>query len=289
METKSILITGANGYIGHHVVNQLLNLGIKVIALDLTFSDIDPRAEAIETDIFNLKFDLDSIIKKTDVCLHLAWRNGFSHNSESHIQDLPDHFDFIKRLLNSGLKHVAIIGTMHEIGYWEGAIDENTPANPTTLYGIAKNTLRQSVDVLTHDSSTIFQWLRAFYIIGDDLRNHSIFTKIIQLEQNKQKSFPVTTGKNKFDFISVEELAEQISMSILQDNFTGIINCCSGRPVSLRTAVVNFIFTNKLKIIPEFGAYPDRPGESPGIWGNTKKIREIIAMGKVKNRGGVAR
>ena len=82
METKTILVTGANGYIGRHVVNHLLNLGMKVIAVDLKFSDVDPRAETIETDIFNTKLDLDLIINKTDVCLHLAWRNGFNHNSE---------------------------------------------------------------------------------------------------------------------------------------------------------------------------------------------------------------
>ena len=31
------------------------------------------------------------------------------------------------------------MGSMHEIGYWEGAIDENTPCNPMSMYGIAKD------------------------------------------------------------------------------------------------------------------------------------------------------
>ena len=66
---------------------------------------------------------------------------------------------------------------MHEIGYWEGAIDENTPSNPTTLYGIAKNSLRQSIEVLTHDTDVVIQWLRAFYIIGDDFKKPLNFYK----------------------------------------------------------------------------------------------------------------
>ena len=171
---------------------------------------------------------------------------------------------------------------MHEIGYWEGAIDENTPANPTTLYGIAKNSLRQSIDVLVRDTDIVFQWLRAFYIIGDDLRNHSIFTKILQFEQEKKKSFPVTTGKNEFDFISIDELAEQISLCVIQDDIMGIINCCSGRPVSLRSAIEKFILENNLKIIPEFGLYPDRPYDSPKIWGDIKKIEGIVANHQTK-------
>lgn len=30
------------------------------------------------------------------------------------------------------------MGSMHEVGYWEGAIDENTPTHPSSYYGIAK-------------------------------------------------------------------------------------------------------------------------------------------------------
>jgi nucleoside-diphosphate-sugar epimerase len=285
LTTKTVLVTGANGYIGRHVVQHLLDLGVHVIASDIAFVDMDPRAELMQTDIFTVGPDLDRVIEKTDICLHLAWRNGFNHNSETHIQDLPLHLNFIRHLLKSGVKHIGVIGSMHEIGYWEGVIDENTPANPTTLYGIAKNSLRQSINVITNNSDVVFQWLRAFYIVGDDLRNHSIFTKILDYERENKPTFPVTTGKNKFDFITIDELAEQISLSIIQEDVTGIINCCSGNPVSLRTQVEKFIEEHHLRIKPEFGVFPDRPYDSPGIWGDTQKISTIISNHNQAHRG----
>lgn len=273
---SKILVTGSGGYIGRHVVKVLLNMGHEVIAADFKNDGVDDRAIKINDSIFDLGENAYRILKEPEICLHMAWRNGFVHNSETHIEDLSAHFTFLKNMMNSGIKKVAVMGTMHEIGYWEGAIDENTPCNPLSLYGIAKNALRQSLMQLTRSNDISLYWLRAFYILGDDLCNHSLFSKIIKMEQEGQTTFPFTSGKNLYDFITVDELATQIAMSITQDNITGIINVCTGKPVSLSEKVNEFIKANNLKIRPLYGAFPDREYDSPGIWGDATKINEII-------------
>jgi dTDP-6-deoxy-L-talose 4-dehydrogenase (NAD+) len=89
----------------------------------------------------------------TDVCIHLAWRDGFNHRSEYHIQSIPQHFTFIRTLLAGGLKQLAVMGSMHEVGYHEGMISEQTPCNPSSYYGIGKNTLRQVCLLLGKNSA----------------------------------------------------------------------------------------------------------------------------------------
>ena len=42
----------------------------------------------------------------------------------------------IKNMTDQGLKQISIMGTMHEVGYHEGAIDENTQCNPRSMYVI---------------------------------------------------------------------------------------------------------------------------------------------------------
>jgi dTDP-6-deoxy-L-talose 4-dehydrogenase (NAD+) len=273
---KKILVTGAGGYIGRHVVQKLLDSNIQVIATDLYVDEIDQRAQIIKANIFDDTDNIFTQLGSTDACLHMAWRDGFVHNSSAHIGDLSSHFKFLRKMLDAGLRQLAIMGTMHEIGYHEGAIDENTPCNPISMYGIAKDALRRSTQLLVNGKEIIYQWLRAFYIYGDDLKNNSIFAKLLLAEKEGKKEFPFTTGKNLYDFIHVEELARQISASVIQSDITGIINCCTGKPVSLGEKVEEFIKEHGLNIKLMYGAFPDRQYDSPGIWGNNEKIIRIL-------------
>ena len=119
MDKLNILLTGANGYIGRHIVSRLVELGHAVTACDLTFTDKHPEVKHVEYNILQKHpDDLFSKLGAPDVCLHMAWRDGFVHNSDRHMQDLSAHFDFLKTLIDGGLKRLAVMGTMHEIGYW---------------------------------------------------------------------------------------------------------------------------------------------------------------------------
>lgn len=271
-----ILITGANGYIGSHVVKEALNDGHEVIAADIRFDNVDARAAQCTESIFSGDKDIYKKIGSPDVLIHLAWQDGFVHNSKAHIGNLSKHYEFLTNMIEGGLPLLSVMGTMHEIGYHEGAIDENIPCNPMSQYGIAKNALRQSVLLAAKDSQCKVHWLRAYYITGDDLKANSIFAKITKAAQEGQKEFPFTTGKNKYDFIDVKDLAKMIVKASVQDKVNGIINVCSGNPVSLADRVELFIKENNFDIKLKYGAFPDRAYDSPIIYGNAEKINEIL-------------
>ncbi|MEG1981006.1 MAG: NAD(P)-dependent oxidoreductase [Clostridia bacterium] len=273
---RKVLVTGSGGYIGRHVVKALLDENFYVIAADINNDDVDARADKRTISIFDKDPDLFEKLGSPDICIHLAWRNGFVHNANSHILELSDHFYFLESLIKKGLKNLAVMGTMHEIGYFEGEINDDTPCNPLSYYGIAKNALRQSLLLLTEQNNVNLFWLRAYYILGDDIKNHSIFTKLIEANRNGQEKFPFTSGKSLFDFITVDELAKQISLASTQEEITGIINVCTGTPMSLKDRVEMFIKENSLKIQLDYGAFPDREYDSPGEWGNADKINRIL-------------
>lgn len=48
------------------------------------------------------------------------------------------HYNFMTAMIDGGLKQLAVIGTMHEVGYWEGVIDENTLGNSILCMALLK-------------------------------------------------------------------------------------------------------------------------------------------------------
>lgn len=271
-----ILVTGANGYLGTGVVKKLCDSGCTVVAAcHSKIEMVDARADIKQCDIFCIDNPYE-YFGEPDILLHLAWRNGFQHNAESHIYDLSKHYMFIKKIIDGGCKHIAVMGTMHEVGFFEGSIKEDTPTHPESLYGIAKDALRNTVKLLCKNSGVVFQWLRGFYIVGNSNFGSSIFSKITSSVKEGKDTFPFTMGINQWDFIDYDEFCDQTSAVVMQNEINGVINICSGRPEKLAERVERFIKDNGYTIKLDYGKFPDRPYDSKAVWGDDTKISMIM-------------
>lgn len=270
-----VLVTGANGYLGRGVVEKLLDMGHEVIAADFSINDIDERAKRNEVNLFSID-DPFEYFGKPDSVIHMAWRDGFAHYSNAHIEDLPNHFSFLSKLCESGLKSISVIGSMHEVGFYEGCISENTSCHPTTPYGISKNALRQLTEMLAHKNCVSAKWLRGYYIVGNNTKGASIFSKLAAAAIEGKKTFPFTLGQNQYDFIDYEDFCRQVALASTQNEIDGVIEICSGHPEKLADRVERFIKENGFDITLDYGAFPDRPYDSKAVWGSSMKIAQIL-------------
>lgn len=276
-----ILVTGANGYLGQGIVKSILDNGHSVISTDFSTQYVDDRATKKDCNLFEIENPYE-YFNEPDMVLHLAWRDGFVHYSDAHIIDLPKHYVFLKKVMESGIQKVVVMGSMHEIGFFEGSIKEDTPCNPISLYGISKNALRNTVQMLAKQKNIKFQWLRGYYIVGNSRFGSSIFSKIVAATEEGKKEFPFTLGQNQYDFINYGEFCKQVAATVGQDEVNGIINICSGKPEKLAHRVERFIIENDYAIKLKYGAFPDRPYDSKAIWGDDSKIQKILSAENYK-------
>lgn len=150
-------------------------------------------------------------------------------------------------MIQAGLPHLAVMGTMHEVGYWEGAITEDTPTNPTSLYGIAKNSLRQITYLLADGTNTKVDWLRAYYILGDDKKSNSLFAKIVKWEEKEKKVFRLILVRTNMILSVWMNWQNKLQLCQHRIKFMGIINCCTGKPETLANKVEEFILSMDLR------------------------------------------
>ena len=111
---KKILVTGANGYLGSHVVDFLVKNKYDVYCVDLFDTHIPPEVHFIKKNILeDCNNSIYDELGKPDVLIHLAWRKGFLHNAVEHLSDLSSHFNFLRNMLEGGLKNLTVMGSMH--------------------------------------------------------------------------------------------------------------------------------------------------------------------------------
>ena len=282
---KKILVTGATGFIGNYVIEQLLlNNNCHVIATSSNSQKAQLTSWYNKVDYlpFNLKeFDTNvnyyEFFNQPDLLIHLAWEGLPNYKADFHInENLPRHFIFIKNLIDHGLKDITVTGTCFEYGMQEGELSELIEPKPTNSYSIAKDTLRKKIAQLPHQDNINFKWVRLFYMYGSGQSPNSLLSQLDRSLSMNETIFNMSGGEQERDYLPVEEVAANIINIALQQTVTGIINCCSGNPIKVKDFVINYLQTKNKYIQLNLGYYPYVDYEPMSFWGNNKKLKTIL-------------
>ena len=280
-----ILVTGAPGFVGIHVVQYLIRNGHKVIATSRDIVKAQKQnwylqVEYIQFDYSDLPKHLDvyQFLGSPDVLIHLAWDGLSDFQNLSHINDnLFLNYNFLRNYVNNGGNHILVTGTCLEYGLYNGELREDLISDPVCAYGIAKDSLRRMLQELNKKYSNLsFQWLRLFYMYGNGQNSGSILPQLDAAVKNKETHFNMSQGDQLRDYLHIEKVAEFISKTALQKGICGIINCCSGKPVSVRKLVEDYVEEKKYSIKLNLGYYKYPNYEALAFWGNNDKIQKIL-------------
>jgi dTDP-6-deoxy-L-talose 4-dehydrogenase (NAD+) len=191
-------------------------------------------------------------------------------------KNLFSSYAFIKGMIFSGLTDVTILGTCFEYGLRDGKLSEDMVSMPANPYALAKDTLRKFLEELKNHFSFNLKWIRLFYLFGEGQGRNSILEQLKASLANKEKVFNMSGGEQLRDYLPVEKVAEYIAKISFMNHETGIINCCSGKPISIRKLVEEYLKAHNQHIELNLGHYPYHPFEPMAFWGSTEKLFSIL-------------
>lgn len=279
-----IAVTGASGFIGRHVVAELERRNLQATLVSRR------KAEAARTDTPHRWIQLDisvppddafSAMGAPDLIIHLAWGGLPNYRSLHHIEsELPDQYRFLSRLVRCGLKRMVVVGTCFEYGMLSGPLSEDMPARPDNPYGFAKHALCRQLEFLKEKAPFALTWARLFYLFGKFQSRHSLFSQLESAVLAGEKTFRMSGGEQLRDYLPVTEAARLLVDLALAGAEHGIVNVCSGRPISVRSLVEGWLTDYGWKIEPEFGHFPYPDYEPMAFWGDRSKLDHCLRAGR---------
>ena len=280
---RKVLVTGATGFIGSYVVQELLKKGFDVIATSAA-----DRAALVEwnQNVTYLSFNFDdfddsinyfNFFQQPDIMIHLAWQGLPNYKADFHLtKNLLLHNFFLQNLLRNGLKDLTVTGTCFEYGMKEGCLNETMECEPGNPYAIAKNELRIQLEKLTVDYNCSFKWVRLFYMYGKGQNPKSLISQLEIALQNGDETFNMSGGQQVRDYLPVEKVAEYIVLIAMQKKVTGIINCSGGIPITVQQFVNDYLGSINKSIQLNLGYYPYADYEPMVFWGDNNKLKNIL-------------
>jgi dTDP-6-deoxy-L-talose 4-dehydrogenase (NAD+) len=282
-----VLVVGSTGFIGSHVMDYLCRQTKNEINIVATTRSLekakkfgwfnDKKVITIEFNIIQTNSDIYNKLQRPDLMIHLAWDGLPDYKNINHIErNLFENYFFLKDMINGGLKDLTVAGTCFEYGFKNGPLSEDMETNPITPYAVAKDSLRRFLQELQKVKNFNLKWLRLFYVYGKGQSPKSLLSQLDTAIQNNEKIFNMSGGEQLRDYLTIEKLSEYIAKTAFQNKISDIINCCSGKPISIRNLVENHIKEKGVDIKLNFGYYPYPDYEPMAFWGDNVKLNKII-------------
>lgn len=278
-QLKTVTVTGATGFVGRNVIKHLQKFNsFRVIATGRDEKRL--REFGTEYVVYDLNQACDNCYERLgrpDLLIHLAWEGLPNYKELFHVErNLPASYRFLKCMIQQGLPCLTVTGTCYEYGLQNGCLTEDVTANPVTNYGIAKDSLRRFLEALQLHHAFRLHWARLFYMYGEGQNPKALIPLLDRAIDSGAKTFNMSGGEQLRDYLSVEEAAEMLVKVSIQKQIDGIINICSGMPVSIRHIVEQRITQQGGQVKLNLGVLPYPEHEPMAYWGDSTKLAQAV-------------
>lgn len=275
-----VFLTGATGFLGRYILQELLNNSHSVLALvepSITIPDDSrhPLVTYFWEDLLNsekIKNKLDEW--KPDACIHLAWYIGPDYLSS--LLNLPlmkSSVDLINNLYMGGCKQVIVAGSCAEYALTNQLLQETSKMEPATLYSACKSAICQIGTNLSLLYKANFAWGRIFYPYGPGENPNRLMSSLINAII-AGKPFKASSGTQKKDYIFVEDVARAF-LCLLDNHCNGIFNISTNTSISVKEVIQIIERQMNAEHYAQIGANEKRSWDPENIQGDNQKLIKL--------------
>jgi nucleoside-diphosphate-sugar epimerase len=268
----TVLVTGAAGFLGRHVVAKLLASGRNVLAVARAPCECGAEVHALDLRDHEA---LARLVRERGIreVVHLAAAGVRREASWEELSAVNVGATLaLARALEGVSEHrLVVAGTMFECAPQEAPLREDAPLGPTTLYGVSK------AAALLALATTRASWtsLRLFHIYGPGEQPPRLFPSLIQKIRQRQ-TIETTDLEQVRDLVWVEDAAQAFVNALQEPPTRRPVNVASGRGVPLKEVVLALAEKLGGKELVRLGALPRRPGEASRLVGNPSLARTLL-------------
>lgn len=275
-----LLVTGATGFIGRHVLPPLISAGHEVHAVT-TREDASTGADVTwhRADLLEGADVVRDV--QPEVLVHLAWyvEPGRFWTAPLNVRWVEASLAVLRAFADAGGRRAVIAGTSAEYD-WHSAEEhlheERTPLRPATLYGASKHALHSVAERYGEQAGFELAWGRIFFVYGpgepDGRLVPSVGRGLLAGEP-----VPTTRGDQIRDFMHVEDVAAAFA-ALVDSEVTGAVNVASGDPVAVRQVVDELARAAGRPDLLRPGALPDRAGDPARLVADAARLRDEVGF-----------
>lgn len=212
---RRVIITGANGFIGSTLIKRLVNKGIEVVALDISFVNSRlPKSKLlteIEVGLDDVKKIEEAIpLNEYDAFYHLAWAGVNGPAKADPVIQLKNaqmtiNCATVAKIINC--KKLLCAGTIAEKATESLANLDKTSGG--MMYGVAKHATRLMLETYCKNIGLNFVWMQFSNIYGPDNKTGNLVSYTIgELQKGNEATFG--PALQPYDFIYIEDLIEAV-------------------------------------------------------------------------------